>query len=287
MRGRYANLRRIQDLDPDVDFADIYRQMVLVEFPFDMKLGLNQGFNRSFSTPSIARILAGTGELTERTRKRRDDTGLLMYEMVIHGLDHPRSREAIRRINRIHRPYRDQPADEYLYVLACCVVIPLRWLDRYAWREPCCHERQATFRFYAELGRLMHVPVPDTLDELTGWFDAYDAEHLVPNPEAAAIERANAGMLGGFARLIVGATYDDRLRAATSAATPPRLVRVAVDRGLRARSLLIRHLGTPRTAGRFEGGLTAPSYPDGYEISDLGPAGSGEGRHDMLDEPDR
>jgi hypothetical protein len=275
-RNRYANLRRVQALDPDVDFEDIYRQMLRVEFPFDMKLGLNLGFNRSFSTPAVAAILAGTGELTERTQKRRDDTGLLMYEMILNGLHHPRSRAAISRVNQIHRPYRDVPAEEYLYVLACCVVIPLRWLDRYAWRRPCCHERHATFRFYAELGRMMNVPrIPAGLSELESWFDTYDRENLVPNEPAAAIERATRALLVNRSRLgnaLVSALYDERLRAATGVATPPWAVRAGLHLTLRGRALLLRHFGRPRTVPRFAGGLSAKSYPQGYDIDDLGPA---------------
>ncbi|GAA4606949.1 hypothetical protein BJY16_006081 [Actinoplanes octamycinicus] len=276
MRRRYDNLRRIQSLDPEVDFEEIYRQMLLVEFPFDMKLGLNLGFNRSFSTPAVAAVLAGTGELTERAQKRRDDTGLLMYEMILHGFDHPRGRAAVRRINQIHRPYRDMPAAEYRYVLACCVVIPLRWLDRYAWRRPCCHERRATFRFYAELGRRMGVTgIPDTLPELESWFDTYDAEHLVPNAPAAAIERATRVLLvtpGGLKDALLSALYDDRLRAATGVPEPSWPIRAAVHLGLRGRALALRHLGRPRTVPRFADGLRAKSYPDGYDISELGPA---------------
>ncbi|BCJ48050.1 hypothetical protein GCM10010168_24100 [Actinoplanes ianthinogenes] len=275
MRHRYDNLRRIQALDPDVAFEDIYRQMVLVEFPFDMKVGLNLGFNRSFSTPAVAAVLAGTGELTERTQKRRDDTGLLMYELILNGLDHPRSRAAIRRINEIHRPYRDMPAEEYRYVLACCVVIPLRWLDRYAWRRPCCHERRSTFRFYAELGRRMRVTgIPDDLAELESWFDAYDAEHLVPNEAAAAIERATRALLvkpGGLGEKMLSALYDDRLRAATGVPVPSWPIRAGVHLGLRGRALALRHVGRPRRVPRFADGLKAKSYPDGYEISELGP----------------
>ncbi|SNS35497.1 hypothetical protein SAMN06264365_11483 [Actinoplanes regularis] len=279
--NRFANLTRVQALDPDRDYHDIYQQMVRVEFPFDLKLGLNLGFNRSFSTPAVARVLAGTGELTERTQKRRDDTGILMYELVINGLDHPRSRAAIRRINQIHRPYRGLPAEEYLYVLACCAVIPLRWLDRYAWRKPCCHERQATFRFYAELGRLMNVTgIPDDLAALETWFDTYDAENLKPNEAAVAIEKATRSLLLGklprplvpLGDAMVSALYDDRLRAATGLREPAWPVRSAVHTLLRARAGFLRHFGRPRAVPRFpDGRLTTSTYPDGYEIQDLGP----------------
>ena len=121
--------------------------MLRYEFPWDMKLGLNLAFNRSFSIPAIAAVHTATGELTERTQKRLDDTGLLMYEMALNGFDQPRGRDALRRVNQIHRPY-DISNDDYRYVLGCLVVIPTRWLQEYGWRRPCCHEQQATYLFY-------------------------------------------------------------------------------------------------------------------------------------------
>lgn len=139
MRGRYDNLKRTRTLDPRCDYLDIYQTMLRQEFPWDMKLGLNLAFNRSFSVPAIAALHTATGELTERTQKRIDDTGLLMYEMVLNGFDQPRGRDALRRVNQIHRPY-DIGNDDFRYVLGCLVVIPTRWLQEYGWRAPCCHE---------------------------------------------------------------------------------------------------------------------------------------------------
>src|SRR5687768_5036879 len=122
MRDRHANLHRIQRLDPQRDHLTIYQMMLRYEFPWDMRMGLNLAFNRSFSIPSIAAVHTATGELTDRTQKRLDDTGLLMYEIILNGFDHPRGRQALRRINQIHRAHEISNAD-YLYVLGCLVVV--------------------------------------------------------------------------------------------------------------------------------------------------------------------
>ncbi|MEV4534272.1 oxygenase MpaB family protein [Asanoa sp. NPDC049518] len=161
-----------------------------LELPWDLKLALNLAFNRTFSTPTVAAVLACTGELTERTHRRVDDTALLMFEIVLHGFEHPRGRAAIRRMNQLHRPHRGVPAEEFVYVLACLTVVPLRWLDRYGWRRPCCHEREATYRFYRELGEHMDIAgIPDSLASLERWFDEFDRTRLRPDAHAAAIER--------------------------------------------------------------------------------------------------
>lgn len=279
MSDRYANLRRIQALDPDRDHLEIYRTMLRYEFPWDLKLGLNLAFNRSFSIPAIAAVHTTTGELTERTQKRIDDTGLLMYEMILNGFDHPRGHEALRRTNQIHQPYA-VPNDEFLYVLGCLVVIPMRWLDRYAWRRPSDHERQAAYRYYHELGRRMRIrDIPESYPAFEAWFDAYDAEHLLPGDDAAAIERATRTLLLGriptvlapLGDSLVSAMYDDRLRAAMKVRRPAWPVRAGLHAGLKLRALLLRRFGRPREQALFADGIVTRTYPDGYDIAGLGP----------------
>ena len=70
--------RRIGRLDPDVDFAEIYRILVAHEFPWDMRQSLSLALYRTYAVPSIARLLAATGELQTRTHKRYADTGLIL-----------------------------------------------------------------------------------------------------------------------------------------------------------------------------------------------------------------
>ncbi|WP_433132821.1 oxygenase MpaB family protein [Micromonospora sp. CA-240977] len=286
MRGRYANLTRTRALDPERDYLAIYQTMLRYEFPWDMKLGLNLAFNRSFSVPAIAAVHTATGELTERTQKRIDDTGLLMYEMVLNGFEQPRGRDALRRVNQIHRPY-DISNDDFRYVLGCLVVIPTRWLRQYGWRPPCCHERQATYLFYRELGRRMGITdIPGSYDEFETWFDAHDAAHLQPNDDAAAIERATRmlmlsripPMLAPLGNALVSAIYDAPLRRATGVAEPGWPVRAGLHAALKMRSRWQRWFGAPRTTALFADGITTKSYPDGYDISRLGP------RHDRVPE---
>ncbi|MGN9810337.1 oxygenase MpaB family protein [Micromonospora sp. BQ11] len=279
MKDRHVHLARIRTLDPDRDHLAIYQTMLRYEFPWDMKLGLNLAFNRSFSIPRVAAVHTATGELTDRTQKRIDDTGVLMYEMVLNGFDQPRGRDALRRVNQIHRPY-DIPNDDYLYVLGCLVVVPTRWLERYGWRRPCCHERRATWRFYRELGVRMGITdIPGSYEEFAAWFDAYDREHLRPSTDATAIERATRMLmltripapLAPLGNALVSAMYDARLRAATGVPTPPWPVRAGLHAGLRARAHLQRWFGRPPAVPLFADGITTRTYPDGYDISRLGP----------------
>jgi ER-bound oxygenase mpaB/B'/Rubber oxygenase, catalytic domain len=276
---RLDNLRRIRTLDPARDYMEIYQTMLRFEFPWDMRLSFNLAFNRTFSIGPVATVLARTGELLDRTQKRIDDTGILMYEMILNGFEHPRGLAAIRRLNQIHRPH-SITNDDAIYTIGALTVLPIRFLEAYGWRKPCCHEIAASYATFRELGRLMHVTgIPDSYESLESWFDAYDRAHLVPDENAAAIERATRMlMLSRFPKplrwlgdSLVSSAYDERLRAAVHAHTPAWPVRFGWHVALRTRARLLRWFGRPRAVPLFAGGLRTTSYPDGYEIEALGP----------------
>ena len=47
-----------------------------------------------------ARLLLDTGEISERPIKRGYDTGIIMYELIYHGFEHPRGRQMVAALNR-------------------------------------------------------------------------------------------------------------------------------------------------------------------------------------------
>lgn len=280
LRGRLDNLHKIRALDPERDYVKIVNTMVRFEFPWDLRMAMNLAFSRSFSTPTVAKVLVGTGELLEHTQKRLDDTGILMKEVLLHGFDGERGRAAMRRINQIHKPFRDVPEDEYRFVLGAGLVMSLRWVGRYGWRPLDANERQALYLWYRELGRMMKVGVPDTLGEFEVWYDAYDEAHLVPSDEAAAVERATRmraveripRLLAPLGESLVSAMFDERLRTAVQVARPSLAVRAGLHTGLKTRALLLRHFGRPRKTGLYAEGIVTKTYPHGYQISEVGPA---------------
>ncbi len=227
---------------------------------------------------SISRVLAATGEITGRTRKRADDTGLLMYELFDNGFDSDRGRAALRRINRIHQSW-SIGNDEHRYVLGTFLIPPIRWIDRYGWRRTCCHERQAGYTFYRELARRMRITdVPASLADFVVWFDAYEEATF-------GYDKANAQLLDASRSLLAprvhpwlrpmlmaasDALLDPPLRRALGVATPPWPVRLGVHAALRLRARRQR-LAAPAAAPVFMPGQPVTSYPDGYTIDDLGP----------------
>ncbi|ACU73020.1 conserved hypothetical protein [Catenulispora acidiphila DSM 44928] len=278
MRNRDLDrLTYLRTLDPVGDHEEIYRTVAQFEFGWETMLGLNLAFYRTFGIPAIAELLYSTGEMTERTRKRADDTGLLMYELITHGLEAERGRAAVKRLNQIHRRFTIG-ADDYRYVLATFVVVPTRWIDRSGWRALCCHERTATVEFYRRLGELMHVTdIPASYAGFEHVLDTYEAEHFAHTAAAEALMAATRGLfagrlperLKGLAGPVADTLLSPPLREAVGAPTPALPVRLLVSGLIRLRASA-EAWKAPRTEPYITLG-TAHSYPEGYQVQELGP----------------
>lgn len=277
--GRFDRLAEIQRLDPVADYHRIYHMTAMYEFPFDNRMGLLLAFWRTFAVPSIAGMLASTGETTDRTARRADDTGLLMYTLIEYGLDDPRGRVATRRLNQLHRRFTISN-DDYLYVLGTFIFASSRWIDDHGWRPLCCHERTAILTFYTTLGRRMNIAdIPATWDDYAAFYDAFEKERFGFTPAAASLIAATKGLLAKMPKPLVSighhiadALLDPPLRAATGVAEPPWWARAILSAGLSGRALWLRHAATPRTRGWLEDGVQAKTYPDGYDLATLGPS---------------
>ncbi|WP_217400547.1 oxygenase MpaB family protein [Catellatospora tritici] len=273
----HTSARTSPPQETPVDQHAVYRHLALREFGADLRLGLNLAFYRTFAVPAIARLLLDTGELTERTRKRADDTGLFMYELIAHGPDHPRGRQVIAALNRIHRVYDITP-DEYRYVLGTFVFIPTRWIDRYGPRRLRADERAATWHFYREVGRLMNIrDLPDTWAEFEDWFNAYERANFGHDEAATRLIDATRDILASrfprplrrFAAAAADALLDEPVRRALGVPKPNPAVRVTVHLLLRSSGRVRRWRRTPESF--FTPGQPARTYPDGYILEDLGP----------------
>ena len=280
MGRRFDVLRRIEQLDPEVDFVEIYRRLVTVEFPWDFNQSLSLALFRTYAVPSIGALLARTGELTERTQKRYDDTVLILDAVLEHGSDSAEGRTAIRRMNQMHRSY-DISTDDLRYVLSTFVVTPIRWVDAYGWRRMTEVERIASANYYRDLGRHMGIRgVPGTWQGFSRLLDAYERDHFGLDPGGRTVAEATLALLATFppnGRLPVGlvrrmslATMDDPLLDAFAFPHPGRVTRGLVRGGLRTRGRVVRFL-PPRTRPYFA--RQSPqirSYPAGYSVAELG-----------------
>jgi hypothetical protein len=283
--GRFDVLRRIEELDPAKDFAEIYRLMGSREFPWDMTQALSFALFRTYAVPSIGDLLARTGELTVRTQKRYDDTVLILDAVAEHGMDSPEGRTAIRRMNHMHRSY-DISNDDLRYVLATFVVTPIRWIDRYGWRRTTEIERIAGANYYRELGRRMGIrDIPGTWQEFARLLDAYERDRFGFDLGGRTVAEATLALLATFppngrlparlVRRISLALMDPPLLDAFALPHQPAALRALVHAGLAARGRAVR-LMPPRTRPFFARQLPQiRSYPSGYRVGDLGTFPSG------------
>jgi hypothetical protein len=270
--------RRIAQLDPDADFAEIYRIMAAHEFPWDVTQALGLALFRTYAVPSIGELLAATGEFENRVHKRYADTGLILEAVLEHGFASSGGRSAIRRMNQMHGSYAISN-DDMRYVQSTFVVIPLRWLDRYGWRRPSEAERRASANYYRELGRHMNIKdSPRTHAEFADYLDTYEREHFAFSAGGRGVADSTLALLASFypaplrplIRRFTYALLDPPLRAAFQYPDPGRVSEALAFAGLRARALIERAL-PPRREPRYVRDLPEFAiYPDGYRVEELG-----------------
>jgi hypothetical protein len=279
--------RHISRLDPASEYEQIYRILVSHEFPWDMNQSLSFALYRTYAVPSIGHLLSQTGEFTQRTQKRYDDTALILDTVLEHGLASPEGRAAVRRMNQMHGAY-DIPNDDKLYVLSTFVVMPIRWLDRYGWRRLTEAERVASANYYRELGQHMGIKgIPVTHQQFAALLDAYEHEHFGFDEGALAVSEATLKLMATFGpnRLAPRATVnwfakglmDDPLLDAFHYRRPAAWERSLATGALRLRGRVVRFLPA-RAEPLFARQLpNIRSYPNGYDVSELGTFPSGQG----------
>jgi ER-bound oxygenase mpaB/B'/Rubber oxygenase, catalytic domain len=275
---RSPQLREIERLDPVRDAERIVHLDACFEFPFDVTRSLELAFFRTFAVPTIAERLDSTGEFVRRARKRYDDTDLLISTFSEQGHSSPTGHAAIRRMNQIHGRFAIAN-DDFLYVLSTMVLEPIRWNERFGWRPLLETERQATFHFWREVGRLMNKrEIPETLAELERFnveferdrFGYTDAGHRV----AVAMIDMFVGRLPGVPTRLgargIYALLDEPLLDALRLARPGSAERRAVEGALRLRARAIKVL-PPRRKPRLRTEIRRRTYPRGYRLEELGP----------------
>jgi hypothetical protein len=277
---RYARRDALSQLDPDTDYHDIYRQLVTLEFPWDVYQALSFALFRTYAVPSIGQLLLHTGEFTSRVQKRYDDTVLILDAVLEFGFDHPTGRAAIRRMNQMHGAYPISN-DDLRYVLAAFVVIPVRWLRDFGWRQLTDVELRATVAYYQRLGSLMGIrDIPADLAAFERLLDDYEAERFARNDSSRRIADATLDLMATFpAQRMLPATWvrkgayalmDRPLIDALGYPAPPPLLVSALHRALRTRAALVR-LMPPRSRPLYASRRAdIRSYRPGYDVTTLG-----------------
>jgi len=277
-RSRWARARYIAGLDAERDCQEIGYLLACYEFPWDTTRALELALLRTFGIAKGTPLLVATGELTERTQKRYDDTVLILAEILENGVDHPRGRAALRRMNQQHGHYAI-PNDEYLYTLSTFVLEPIRWNARFGWRLLTPKECEASYFLWREIGRHMGIrDIPLSYAALERFNLDYERAQFRYSDDNHRLALASRDLMLGWVlprplrRLgapWIHAMLDEPMLAAVGLPSPPWPLRALATVGMRARARLLRRL-PPRRRPRLATRLPNRSYPNGYRIEQLG-----------------
>ncbi|MEL6571696.1 MAG: oxygenase MpaB family protein [Pseudomonadota bacterium] len=259
-------------------FEHIVFRLAAYDFPWDIERALEFALFRTYAVPSISGLLAKTGEFETRTRKRYDDTELIMSEMVEHGLDSARGQGALARMNAMHAHYRISN-DDMLYVLSTFVLEPIRWIDRFGWRKLTQSETEAIFAYYTDLGGRMGITdIPANLASFDNFNRAYEAAQFQYADSNGRIAKVTMDLMLGFylprafwplGRPVMRALMDPPLLQAMNLPPAPSWLQTCVTAGLKARAAALRALPKRRKPHLITH-VRRPTYPQGYDIAELG-----------------
>jgi len=265
----------------DAEALALCRELAGRSFPWDTTRALELALLKTFCVPSIAGLLDQTGEFARRPRKRYDDTGLMVAELLRHGPDSPAGSAVIARMNRIHGHYAIANGD-FLYVLSSFVVEPIRWLQRYGWRGMSEREQQALFRFWQLVGQRMGIAaIPASLEALLAFHQAFEADQFRFAPANARVAEATLAMLlrnwpgplRPLLRRLLQALPEARVTDSLGWPTAPTPLQAAIRLALRTRSRLANGWQRlmPPQGTRFYSERPTPSYGDRFALEQLGP----------------
>jgi hypothetical protein len=271
-------LEEIRTLNPDRDHQRIVHLSKCYDFAFDTTRALELALYRTYCVPSISALLDSTGEFRDRAQKRYDDTDLIVSTLMEWGYETPRGLAALRRMNQIHARFTIAN-DDFLYVLSTFVFEPIRWNARFGWRPLCDQETLALHIFWREVGRRMGIrEIPEAIEDFERFnreFERTRFRFSEANRRIGLVTRTL--FLSWFPRPLrplvgpaIDAMLDDSLIEAFGFPRPGRAARFAVARALRLRARLLPAL-PPRRYPRLRSELRTRTYPDGHDITRLGP----------------
>jgi len=170
--------------------------------------------------------------------------------------------------------------DDFRYVLSTFIFEPIRWIDRFGWRQMVEQERLGLFYFWSEVGKRMNIQdLPQSFAEYERFNVEYEQSRFRYSEASRRTAEATRNLflswllpkpLWKLGEPFVYALMDDRLCAAFGFPAPSKLTRGLVETSLRFRARFARHL-PERRQPFFRSEMRHRSYPDGYKTEELGP----------------
>ncbi|KAI9322371.1 hypothetical protein BX666DRAFT_1894221 [Dichotomocladium elegans] len=291
---RYRKIRRLCRKYPDPTLAlrdakvaeEVFDVTFRNEFPFLGRLSLELALFKTYSVPSISKILAATGEFKKNTNKRFEDTSLILMEMTDvypHIKDHirqcpamnpvdiektqrERAHHVLLRLNEIHAKYPILNGD-YLYTLSLFIIEPIRWINKYGYRKLEPLEENAIFRIWYDIGKKMHIEdIPETLEDMKEFHKRYALDHVRYSPDNWKVGEPTVQQLSSlypkfthaFIYKLVPAILNPADVAGFGLDPPSERMANNVDRAFRLTQWVVRHMMLPCIFPR----VRTPTLPD-------------------------
>jgi len=282
-RDRRRRTDELRQLASEENWEELYRRLMLWEFPHEARMGWQLAFLRPFAVPRMASTLVKAGHLVDNPLKRAYDTGLIIYEIVYGGVNSPRGRQMISVMNRAHHG-RNILDEDMTYVLCAFIVAPMRYIDHAGWRPLSTAERRSSLEFYTAMGRIMNIrDIPVSYADAERVFDDYERANVRASGDAQVLGRNLLAVLKGrlpaVARPLAGPLFatqlnDARIAAALGIRTPTPALQTVANGVAHLHGLIQRQL-SPATTPVFTPGMKAGRlYPTGYQLEQLGPPSS-------------
>ena len=278
MKNRKHISAKIENLDWKTDYEEIVFLLTSYVFPWDYQKSLEFALFRTYAVPSISKLLSKTEEFKNRTRKRYDDTELILSEIMENGLDSEYAKQAFKRMNKMHNSYNIANED-FLYVLGTFVFTPIRWIEKFAWRTLTEKEKNAIFQFQHEVGKRMGIQnLPKDLNSFEIFFDDYETKYFRKTDTNEEIAGYTLDLLLGFylpkslyflGKPVARCFMDNPLLNAVNLEEAPTFLKKIISFSMKARAAAI-YLLPERKKPFLRTKLKRPTYPRGYKISELG-----------------
>ncbi|KAK4499735.1 hypothetical protein PRZ48_007921 [Zasmidium cellare] len=265
----------------------IIRDLQQLDFPVAFEAGLSASLVRPFGLPSVSAVFAKTKQFAnvDIASKRTADTACLVIDMSHYPPESERACAALSRTNYIHQQYQKAGLiknDDLLHTLALLAWLPVRFIQRWEWRELDEAEIYAVGVYWKSIGDAMSIsyepmenfgtPGPakdgiEFMEKLRVWSEQYEVDNMKAHPlNAKAVEETEVvllyGMTGSFrhiGRKALSAAMDERMRNALMYPKPGLLIYGIVHGYLQLR-LYLTYLALPRT----EPHLRSTEQPDTF-----------------------
>lgn len=151
------------------------------EEPFLYNKSLEFALFKTYSIPTISKLLSATSGLVKTAARRAEDTAVLLTMATFFNLNSEEATLAIARTNYLHSRYGSKISqDDLLYTLSAFVLEPVRWAQKFGWRPMHPLEQEANFVVWRSIGERMQIEnIPETQEAFRQWSDAYEKRAMV------------------------------------------------------------------------------------------------------------